>query len=72
MVESAADGTSDKRTEKARTLLPAGTVQLKWPADEERDEPESFTSCTWTILHRTLKVEQRCSKCVAPMSALGP
>ena len=48
-VVSVADGTSDKRSERARTLLPAGALQLKWPADEERDElPESFT---WTILH---------------------
>eukprot|EP00965_Chrysotila_dentata_P127707 4222742-Pleurochrysis_carterae.AAC.1 len=47
-VASVADGTSNKKSEKARTLLPAGAVHFKWPADVERDEPESFT---WIILH---------------------
>eukprot|EP00965_Chrysotila_dentata_P253548 6211298-Pleurochrysis_carterae.AAC.1 len=47
-VVSVADGTTDKKTERARTLLPAGALKFKWPADEEREEPESFT---WSILH---------------------
>eukprot|EP00965_Chrysotila_dentata_P232004 6198706-Pleurochrysis_carterae.AAC.2 len=48
-VVSVADGTSDKRSERARTLLPAGALKLKWPEDVERDENKSFT---WTILQR--------------------
>eukprot|EP00965_Chrysotila_dentata_P125423 4146849-Pleurochrysis_carterae.AAC.1 len=47
-VESVANGLSDKKSERARTLLPAGAIRFKWPADPERDEPESYT---WTILH---------------------
>eukprot|EP00965_Chrysotila_dentata_P056179 1862455-Pleurochrysis_carterae.AAC.2 len=47
-VVSVADGTNDKRSERARTLLPAGALKLKYPEDAEREESESFT---WTILH---------------------
>eukprot|EP00965_Chrysotila_dentata_P152655 5045258-Pleurochrysis_carterae.AAC.2 len=47
-VVSVADGKSDKRSKRARTLLPAGAIQFKWPADKERNEPELYT---WTILH---------------------
>eukprot|EP00965_Chrysotila_dentata_P183771 6068179-Pleurochrysis_carterae.AAC.1 len=36
---SVADGTSDKKSESPRTLLPAGAL----PEDAERDEAESFT-----------------------------
>eukprot|EP00965_Chrysotila_dentata_P197674 6178329-Pleurochrysis_carterae.AAC.1 len=46
--ESVVDGTTDKRSERARTLLPAGALKLKWPEDAEREEPESYS---WTILH---------------------
>eukprot|EP00965_Chrysotila_dentata_P146972 4852092-Pleurochrysis_carterae.AAC.1 len=54
-VVSVANGESDKRSERARTLLPAGALRLKWPEDVEREEPESFT---WTILHPQ-KLESR-------------
>eukprot|EP00965_Chrysotila_dentata_P025294 840418-Pleurochrysis_carterae.AAC.1 len=47
-VVSVADGTSDKKSQRARTLLSAGAIRFKWPADEAREEEESFT---WTILH---------------------
>eukprot|EP00965_Chrysotila_dentata_P180625 5962729-Pleurochrysis_carterae.AAC.1 len=47
-VASVADGTSNKRTERARTLRPAGAIRFLWPADPDRDEPQSFK---WTILH---------------------
>eukprot|EP00965_Chrysotila_dentata_P108891 3597346-Pleurochrysis_carterae.AAC.1 len=47
-VESVADGTSDKRSHRARTLLPAGALKMKWPEDAEREEPENFA---WIILH---------------------
>eukprot|EP00965_Chrysotila_dentata_P066503 2201731-Pleurochrysis_carterae.AAC.1 len=43
-----ADGISDKRSERARNLLPAGALQIKWPEDTEREEPESFA---WMSLH---------------------
>eukprot|EP00965_Chrysotila_dentata_P008310 271403-Pleurochrysis_carterae.AAC.1 len=39
-VANVADGTSDKKSERARTLLAAGAIQFKWPEDAERDEPE--------------------------------
>ena len=52
-----ANGTSDKgtlnkmTTEKVtcRTLLQAGAVRIKWPADPDHDEPESWT---WVILEK--------------------
>eukprot|EP00965_Chrysotila_dentata_P123718 4089784-Pleurochrysis_carterae.AAC.1 len=47
-VVSVANGTSNKRSERNRALLPAGALQLKWPADNERDEPERLT---WTIMN---------------------
>eukprot|EP00965_Chrysotila_dentata_P083559 2756690-Pleurochrysis_carterae.AAC.4 len=47
-VESVADGISDKKTERARTLLPARAIHFFWPADPERDEPERYK---WTILN---------------------
>eukprot|EP00965_Chrysotila_dentata_P135869 4491415-Pleurochrysis_carterae.AAC.1 len=47
-VVSVADGMSDKCMPRSRTLLPAGALQIKWPEDAERDEPESFA---WTVLH---------------------
>eukprot|EP00965_Chrysotila_dentata_P083932 2769777-Pleurochrysis_carterae.AAC.1 len=48
VVEKVADGKSDTRSERTYKLLPAGALQLKCPADPDRDEPASFT---WTILH---------------------
>lgn len=44
----AADGEHDKRTPRCRKVLPAGALRIKWPADVEFDEDESFV---WSILH---------------------
>ena len=40
-----ADGESTKRSPRCKKLLPAGAVCVRWPADESRNEPESFTWC---------------------------
>ena len=40
--------TSDKQPAKCKKLLDAGAVRLKWPADLEREEQESFTWCILT------------------------
>ena len=42
-----ANGTSYKESPRCKKLLDAGAVCIKWPADEEFDEPESYT---WSIL----------------------
>lgn len=43
-----ADGETDKKTPRCKKILPAGAVRIKWPADIEFDEEESFV---WSILH---------------------
>ena len=42
-----ADGTSDKASEKCRSILPAGMVLLKWPEDTDRKEKETQS---WKVL----------------------
>lgn len=44
----AADGENDKRTPRCKKVLPAGALRIKWPADVEFDEDESFV---WSMLH---------------------
>lgn len=44
----AADGEHDKRTARCKKVLPAGALRIKWPADVDFDEDESFV---WSILH---------------------
>lgn len=44
-VIQAADGESDKRTARCTKVLPAGALRIKWPADVEFDEDESFVWC---------------------------
>ena len=45
-MEQVADGVI-KASPRCRKPLKAGAVRVRWPADAERDEPESFT---WTVL----------------------
>ena len=40
-----ANGTTDKESPKCKKLLAAGAVRIRWPADPEREEPESYTWC---------------------------
>jgi hypothetical protein len=47
VIVQVANGTTDKESPRCRTFLEAGAVRIKWPADEAREEPESFT---WNIL----------------------
>lgn len=47
-VMQAADGETDKRTARCTKVLPAGALRIKWPADVEFDEDESFV---WSMLH---------------------
>lgn len=42
-----ADGKTDKQTARCRKILPAGAVRIKWPADVEYDEEESYV---WSVL----------------------
>jgi len=42
-----ADGTSDKASERCRTMLPAGMVLLKWAEDADRKEKETQS---WKVL----------------------
>lgn len=44
----AADGETDKRTPRCKKVLPAGALRIKWPADVDFDEDESFV---WTMLN---------------------
>ena len=46
-VMQVADGGSTKKTERCKKILPRGAVRLKWPADVEFDEDESFV---WSFL----------------------
>ena len=49
-----ANGTTTKEnpeSAKAKKLAEAGAVRIKWPADKERNEPESFT---WHIFQKAL------------------
>ncbi|KAL1499895.1 hypothetical protein AB1Y20_012578 [Prymnesium parvum] len=43
-----ANGTTDKESPTCRKLLKAGAVRVKWPADKDRDEEESYTWCILT------------------------
>jgi len=47
-VVQAADGESDRKSARSKKVLPAGALRIKWPADMEFDEDESFV---WSILH---------------------
>ena len=42
-----ADGGTTKRSQRCRKVLPLGAVRIKWPADVEFDEDESFV---WSFL----------------------
>ena len=42
-----ANGTTDKESPRCKKILNAGAVCIKWPADEEFGEDESYT---WSIL----------------------
>lgn len=42
-----ADGEKDKLSQRCKKLLPAGALRIKWPADTDFDEDESFV---WSIL----------------------
>ena len=42
-----ADG-AIKKSPQSKEPLPEGAVRIKWPADADRDEKESYT---WTVLH---------------------
>ncbi|KAL1508786.1 hypothetical protein AB1Y20_004881 [Prymnesium parvum] len=43
-----ANGTTDKESPTCRKLLKVGAVRVKWPADKDRDEEESYTWCILT------------------------
>ena len=43
----AADGENTKKSQRCRNILPLGAVRIKWPADVEFDEDESFV---WSLL----------------------
>ena len=47
-VVQVANGTSDKELKRHKKLLPAGAVRVRWPADEQFNEPETFV---WSVLH---------------------
>ena len=42
-VEQVANGTSDKETPRCKSLLKAGALRVRWPADAARKEKESFS-----------------------------
>ena len=42
-----ADGKSTKKTPRCAEVLPWGAVRIRWPADAERDEEETFV---WSVL----------------------
>ena len=42
-VEQVANGTSDMETPRCKSLLKAGALRIRWPADEARKEKESFS-----------------------------
>lgn len=44
----AADGETDKRSARCQKVLPAGALRIKWPADVDFDEDESYT---WSMLN---------------------
>lgn len=44
----AADGEADRMSARCKKVLPAGALRIKWPADVEYDEEESYT---WTMLN---------------------
>lgn len=48
MCVQVADGHTDKKTPRCKKILPAGAVRIKWPADVDFDEEETFV---WSILH---------------------
>lgn len=43
-----ADGETDKKSARCKKILPAGAVRIRWPADVEYDEDETFV---WSILN---------------------
>lgn len=43
----AADGETDKMSARCKKVLPAGALRIKWPADVDFDEDESFV---WSML----------------------
>ncbi|KAL1525764.1 hypothetical protein AB1Y20_020607 [Prymnesium parvum] len=44
-VVQAADGETDKKSQRCRKVLPAGALRIKWPADISFDEDESYAWC---------------------------
>ena len=48
-VVAIADGKTDRKTPKTKAPLPWGAVRIKWPADPNFDEPETFV---WSVLKR--------------------
>ena len=51
-----ANGTSDKETARCHKLLAAGAVRIRWPADADYNERESFS---WHILEEDRWREQK-------------
>ena len=51
-----ANGTSDKETARCHKLLEAGAVRIRWPADADYEELETFS---WHILKKNLWREQK-------------
>lgn len=43
----AADGETDKQSARCKKILPAGALRIKWPADVDFEEDESFG---WLVL----------------------
>lgn len=43
----AADGRTDKKSTRCKKILPAGALRIKWEADADYDEDESYV---WSIL----------------------
>lgn len=51
-VEQVANGTTDKESARCKSLLKAGALRIRWPADAARKERESlswhvFQECDW-------------------------
>lgn len=44
----AADGETDKKSARCKKVLPAGALRIKWPADVDFDEDESYV---WSMLN---------------------
>ena len=75
VVRRVADGLTDKRSKRARSVLPAGALLWAWEADTDRDEPAGeewliLLPCKW---NRHVQYGWRYDACeIAPGGGLVP